>query len=51
LSKKKLTALISEDLEEELREHIQKRYKRPYGKLSEVVEDSIREYLRKQEKE
>lgn len=43
--KVKITALISSDVEEDLREYIQKNFNRPYGKLSEVIEKSIQEYL------
>jgi len=44
--KVKITALISRDIEDELREYIQKTYKRPYGKLSELVEESLKLYLK-----
>ena len=51
MTKKKITALISDDVDEDLREHIQQLYKRPYGKLSEVIEESLKQYLIKQKQE
>lgn len=44
--KVKITALISQNVEDELREYIQKTYRRPYGKLSELVEESLKLYLK-----
>lgn len=47
----KLTVIISDEVENMLRDYIRSKYRRPYGKLSEVVEESIRRYLEEQARE
>lgn len=44
----KITVVISEDTENELRDYIRKKYRKPFGKLSEVIELSVKEYLEKE---
>jgi Arc/MetJ-type ribon-helix-helix transcriptional regulator len=46
----KVTIVISEDTENELRDYIRDKYRKPFGKLSEVVEKSVQEYLNKEKK-
>lgn len=47
----KITIIISEDVENKLRDYIRSKYRKPFGKLSEVIERSIEEYLEKESKE
>jgi len=46
----KVTIVISEDTENELRDYIRTKYRKPFGKLSEIVEKSLQEYLKKEKK-
>ena len=41
----KVTIVISEDTENQLRDYIRTKYRKPFGKLSEIVEESVQEYL------
>ncbi|MCJ7759797.1 ribbon-helix-helix domain-containing protein [Candidatus Bathyarchaeota archaeon] len=44
----KITVVLSDDVEKELRKHVTAKYpERPYGKLSEVVEEALREWLKR----
>ena len=43
----KLTILISEETNNNLRDYVAKKYPRePYGKLSEITEEAIKEFLK-----
>jgi hypothetical protein len=45
----KLTVIISQEAENQLREYVTKKYPRsPFGKLSKVVDLAIKEYLQKE---
>ena len=45
----KITISLSDKTEKSLRDYVALKYKKqPFGKLSEVVEKSIKEYLEKQ---
>lgn len=45
---KKITLMLSDETDKKLRAYIVKRYpEQPFGKLSEVVEAAITEYLNK----
>lgn len=44
----KITVIISEDTENELRDLIRRKYRKPFGKLSEIVEISLQEHLSKE---
>jgi metal-responsive CopG/Arc/MetJ family transcriptional regulator len=43
----KITLMIPDDLNDELREYVTKKFpKEPYGKLSEVTQKALREYIK-----
>jgi hypothetical protein len=47
----KITITLSDETEKELRSYVTSKYpEQPFGKLSEVVETSVKEYLNKQKK-
>jgi len=44
----KLTVIIDDSLERELRNYIAHKYpERPYGKLTQVIEEALRDFLKK----
>lgn len=44
----KITIVLSDEKEELLRDYIRSKYRKPFGKLSEVVEDSITRLLKEE---
>jgi hypothetical protein len=44
----KITVTISDETEKRLREYVTRRYpEKPFGKLSQIVEQAIKEFLEK----
>jgi hypothetical protein len=47
----KLTIILTEETNRNLREYVTKNYPlEPYGKISQVIEEAVTEFLKKQEK-
>lgn len=47
----KITITISDEVERRLRTYVTSKYpEKPYGKLSEIVEESLVEFLKKESK-
>lgn len=44
----KITVVIHKEVEEMLRDYIRKKYRRPFGKLSEVMEEAIIKYIKEE---
>lgn len=44
----KITVVLSEETENELRDYIRRNYRKPFGKLSEIIDKSVQEYLERE---
>ena len=41
----KLTIMLPDDVEDELRDYIRSKFKRPFGKLSSVIAEAVKKKL------
>ena len=47
----KMTIVLSDEMEEKLRDHVRMKYRKPFGKISSVIEEAVKELLEKEGQE
>ena len=48
---KKITIVLSDKVEEEVRDHIRMKYRKPFGKLSSFIEEAVVAELKRVQEE